>query len=253
MRIKKKSSKPSSKRPPLYFIGYRGTAPQPDELKTWYDLEYGGPLTVRMEEGAPESWQATHGPWTAHIVIPLPATHTTGFKEQLAWEHELMGAVAPSVMPPRDMPDTILFAARLSRGLTLLTQGTAYDLTTQQYLNPSDWKDRGLTGFVVDDHVMIAQDDQAKVDEVWCYTLGLSKFGMDELEMFLPRGTSDQMAKEVLAEAANEMIRDGQSPKIGTALHLPILSRTLRIANHRTAAPTGRMLGFRELQASTPH
>ena len=41
MRIKKKSSKPSSKRPPLYFIGYRGTAPQPDELKSWYDLEYG--------------------------------------------------------------------------------------------------------------------------------------------------------------------------------------------------------------------
>jgi hypothetical protein len=248
MRIKKKSSKASSKRPPLYFIGYRGTAPQPDELKTWYDLEYGGPLTIRTEEGAPESWQAIHGPWTAHIVMPLPATHTAGFKEQLAWEHKLMGAAAPAVVPPRDMPDTVLFAARISRGLTLLTQGTAYDLTTQQYLNPSDWKDRGLTGFVVEDHVMIAQDDQAKVDEVWCYTLGLSKFGMDELEMFLPRGTSDHMAKEVLAEAAYEMIRVGQSPKIGTALHLPILSHTLRIANHRTAAPTGRMLGFRELR-----
>ena len=109
MRIKKKSSKPSSKRPPLYFIGYRGTPPKPDELKTWYDLEYGGPLIVRSEEDAPESWHATHGPWTAHIVIPLPATHTAGFKEQLAWEHDLMGAVAPSIMPPRDMPDTILF------------------------------------------------------------------------------------------------------------------------------------------------
>ena len=251
MRIKKKPSKPSSKRPPLYFIGYRGTAPQPDELKTWYDLEYGGPLVVRRDEGAPESWQATHGPWTAHIVILLPATHQAGFKEQLAWEHDHIGAVAPSVVPPRDMPDTILFAARVSRGLTLLTQGTAYDLTTQQYFNPSDWKDRALTAFVVDDHVMIAQDDQAKADEVWCYTLGLSKFGIDELETFLPRGTSDRAAKEFLAEAAFEMIRIGQSPKIGTAFHLPILSRTIRIANHRTAAPTGRMLGFRELQAST--
>ncbi|HSC56448.1 MAG TPA: hypothetical protein VLC51_04565 [Nitrospira sp.] len=250
MRIKKKPSKPSSKRPPLYFIGYRGTAPQPDELKTWYDLEYGGPLVVRRDEGAPESWHATHGPWTAHIVIPLPATHTAGFKEQLAWEHDLIGAVAPSVMPPHDMPDTILFAARVSRGLTLLTQGTAYDLTTQQYFNPSDWKDRGLTAFVVDDHVMIAQDDQTKADEVWCYTLGLSKFGIDELETFLPRGTSDRAAKELLAEAAFEMIRIGQSPKIGTAFHLPILSRTIRIANHRTAAPTGRVLAFRELQAS---
>ena len=253
MRIKKKSAKPSAKRPPLYFLGYRGTAPQPDELKTWYDLEYGGPLTVRMEESASESWQATHGPWSAHIVMPLPATHSAGFKDQRAWEHDLIGAVAPSVMPPRDMQDAILFAARISRGLTLLTQGTAYDITTQQYLNPSDWKDRALTGFVVDDHVMIAQDDQTKAGEVWCYTLGLSKFGIDELEMFLPRGTSDRTAKELLAEAANEMIRLGQAPKIGTSFHLPIINRTISIANHRTAAPTGRMLGFRELKACPSH
>lgn len=249
MRIKKKSSKPSSKRPPLYFIGYRGTAPQPDELKTWYDLEYGGPLIVRSEEEATESWRAIHGPWTAYIVIPLPATHTAGFKEQLAWEHDLMGAVAPSIMPPRDMPDTILFAARLSRGLTLLTQGTAYDMTTQQYLNPSDWKDRGLTGFVVDDHVMIAQDEQARADEVWCYTLGLSKFGLDELETFFPRGTSDRAAKELLVESAQEILRNGQSPKVGTVLVLPTLGRPVTIANHRTAAPTGRVLGFRQVLA----
>ena len=250
MRIKKKSAKPSATRPPLYFLGYRGTAPQPDELKTWYDLEYGGPLTVRMEEDASQSSQATHGPWSAHIVMPLPATHTAGFKDQLAWEHDLIGAVAPSVMPPRDMPDTILFAARISRGLTLLTQGTAYDITTQQYLNPSDWKDRALTGFVVDDHVMIAQDDQTKVDEVWGYTLGLSKFGIDELEMFLPQGVPDRTAKEVLAESAQEIIRIGQSPKVGASFDLPLLSRTITISNHRTAAPTGRMLGFRELQCS---
>jgi len=250
MRIKKKSAKPSATRPPLYFLGYRGTAPQPDELKTWYDLEYGGPLTVRMEEDASQSSQATHGPWSAHIVMPLPATHTAGFKDQLAWEHDLIGAVAPSVMPPRDMPDTILFAARISRGLTLLTQGTAYDITTQQYLNPSDWKDRALTAFVVEDHVMIAQDDQTKADEVWCYTLGLSKFGIDELEMFLPQGFPDRTAKEVLAESAQEIIRIGQSPKVGASFDLPLLSRTITISNHRTAAPTGRMLGFRELQCS---
>lgn len=249
MRIKKKSPKPSAKRPPLYFIGYRSTAPQPNELKTWYDLEYGGPLTVRTEEDAPESWQATHGPWTAHIVVPLPATHTAGFKEQLAWEHDQMGAVAPSVMPPHEMLDAILFAARLARGLTLLTQGTAYDITTQEYLNPSDWNDRGLTGFVVDDHVIIAQDDQAKPDEVWCYTLGLSKFGIDELESFRPRGLSDRSSKELLTESASEMLRIGQSPKVGSAFHLPVLGCTIRIANHRTAAPIGRMLSFREVKS----
>src|SRR5262245_15059338 len=252
MRIKKKSKKPSSKRPPLYFIGYRGTCPMPDELALWYDRAYGGPLKIVREDGAPESWQVSHGPWGAHIVIPLPSTHTAGLADQLSWEHETIGAIAPSVVPPREMPDTLLLGARLSRGLTLLTQGTAYDITTQQYLNPSDWKDRALTGFVVDDHVLIAQDDQSRAEEIWCYTLGLSKFGMDELEMFLPRGTSDRTAKELLVEAAHEMIRLGQSPKVGTAIYLPTLSRTISIANHRTADPTGRMLAFREVQASPP-
>ena len=67
-------------------------------------------------------------PGRAHVVIPLPATHTVGLVDQLAWEHDKVGAVAPAVMPPREMPDTVLFAARLARGLTLLTQGTAYDI-----------------------------------------------------------------------------------------------------------------------------
>ena len=53
MRIRKKSPKPSAKRPPLYFIGYRGTAPSTDELKLLYEREYGAPLTIRHEEGSP--------------------------------------------------------------------------------------------------------------------------------------------------------------------------------------------------------
>jgi hypothetical protein len=251
MRIKKKAPKPSSKRPPLYFIGYRGAAPGFGELKTWYDVEYGGPLTIRSEEGAPESWHAGHGPWSGHVVIPLPATTTAGFKEQLAWEHETMGAVAPSVMPPRDMPDTILFASRLARGLTLLTQGTAYDIVTQAYLNPSDWQNRPLNGFLIDDHVTIAHDDASSADHVWFYSLGLSKFGFDEIETFQRKGLPDSRARELLAEAAHELLRAGQSPKVGTSIQLALLGRTIRIVNHRTAAPTGRMLGFRELQTSS--
>lgn len=249
MRIKKKGPKPSAKRPPLYFIGYRGASPHAAELKTWYDLEYGGPLSIRLEQETQASWHVSHGPWTAHVAIPLPDTHTTGLKDQLAWEHESIGAVAPSVMPPRDMPDAILFAARLARGLTLLTQGTAHDITTQQYLNPSDWNDRTLTEFVVDDHVMVAQDDQSRPNEVWCYTLGLSKFGLDELETFHPAGLSDRLPRELLVESAHELIRICQSLKVGSALHLPVLGRTIRVANYRTAAPIGRMLSFREIKA----
>ena len=182
----------------------------PEELALWYDQAYGGPLKIMSEEGAPDSWHVSHGPWSAHVVIPLPSTHTVGLADQLSWEHDQIGAVAPSVMPPREMPDTILFAARLARGLTLLTQGTAHDITTAQYLNPSDWQDRSLTAFIADDHVMIAQDDHTRPDVVWCYTLGLSKFGYDELEMFFPQGLSDRAAKQLLAESVQEIIRLGQ-------------------------------------------
>jgi hypothetical protein len=248
MRIRKKSPKPSAKRPPLYFIGYRGPAPATDELRIWYEREYGGPLTIRHEEGSPESWQATHGPWSAHVVMPLPMSHVADVIKQLAWEHDVMGAVAPSLASPRDMPDTILFAARLARGLTLLTQGTAYDVTTQAYVNPSDWQDRSLTGFLVDDHLSITHDDSSRPDQVWSYSLGLSKFGLDEIETFQGKGLPETTAKELLTESANELLRLGQSPKVGTAFRLPLLGRTIRIVNYRTAAPAGRMLGFRELQ-----
>jgi len=250
MRIKKKSRKPSAKRPPLYFLGYRGTRPMAEELVLWYDQAYGGPLRIAPEEEAPDSWQVSHGPWSAHVVIPLPATHSAGLVEQLAWEHDRIGAIAPAVMPPREMPDTLLLAARLARGLTLLTQGTAYDITTQQYLNPSDWQDRSLSGFLPDDHVLIAEDDQAKPGVIWCYTLGLSKFGYDEFETFVPKGVSTQTAKSLLGESVEEIIRLGQSPKVGASMNLPLSSRLITISNHRTAAPIGRMLGFRELQWS---
>jgi len=98
--------------------------------------------------------------------------------------------------------------------------------------------------------VAIVQDDQAKPDVVWCYSLGLSKFGLDELETFLPRGTSDRTARELLVQSIREIIRIGQSPKVGASFDLPLLSRRITIANHRTAAPGGRMVGFREVQWS---
>jgi hypothetical protein len=250
MRIRKKSPKPSSKRPPLYFVGYRGTAPLADEVKALYDREYGGPLVISHEEGAAESWQATHGPWSAHVVMPLPMSHVADVMKQLAWAHELMGVIAPSLASPRDMPDTVLVAARLARCLTLLSQGTAYDVTTQAYVNPSDWQPRTLEKFVLDDHVSIVHDDTTQPDRVWSYSLGLSKFGLDEVETFTAKGLSDNTAKDMLAESADELVRVGHSPKVGAALDLPLLRRTVRIANYRTAAPAGRMLGFRELQVS---
>jgi hypothetical protein len=209
-------------------------------------------LTIRHEAESHESWQATHGPWSAHAVMPLPSSHSAEIMKQLAWEHEQMGAIAPSITQSRDMPDTILLGARLARCLTLLTQGTAYDVTTRAYLNPADWQDRSLSAFLLDDHLTIAQDESLRPDQVWFYTLGLGKFGLDELELFQGKGLPDRTAKELLLEAAQELLRLGHSPKVGTPLHLAMLGRTVRTTNYRTAAPAGRMVGFRELQVSAP-
>ncbi len=248
MRIKKKTPKPSSRRPPLYFVGYRGVAPATDELKAWYDREYGGPLAIHYEAGSAESWQATHGPWSAHVVMPLPMSHVADVMKQLAWEHDVMGAVAPSLVSPRETPDTILFAARLAKGLTLLSQGTAHDIVTNQYVNPSDWQDRSLTEFIVSDHVPVIRGDDEQSHRTWCYTLGLSKFGVNELEIFLPPGLPDQPARDLLRGTADELTRIGQSPKVGSRIHVELLGQNIEIANHRTAAPAGRMLSFREIR-----
>ena len=250
MRIRKKSPKPSAKRPPLYFIGYRDTAPVTEELKLLYEREYGAPLAIRHEESSAESWQATHGPWSAHVVLPLPVSHVAEVMKQLTWEHDRMGAVAPSITSPRDMPDTVLLATRVARCLTLLSQGTAYDVIRQTYINPSDWQPRTLTSCQLDDHLSIIHDDTSQPDRVWSYSLGLSKFGLDEVEVFMAKGLPDSEAKELLSESAVELLRTGRSPNVGTALDLPQLGRTIRIRNYRTAAPAGRMLGFREIQTS---
>jgi hypothetical protein len=149
------------------------------------------------------------------------------------------------------MPDTILFAARLARGLTFLTQGTAHDIITNQYVNPSDWQDRPLTHFVVSDHIPIMQSDDEQNNRSWCYTLGLSKFGVDELEIFLSPGLPDQPARDLLRDTADELTRTGQSPKVGSRIRAGRSGQSVAVANHRTASPAGRMLSFREIQLAS--
>jgi hypothetical protein len=100
----------------------------------------------------------------------------------------------------------------------------------------------------MEDHLSVAQDEAARPGQIWFYSLGLTKFGLDEIELFQDKGLPESIAKEILNTAAHELLRMGQSPKVGTSIHLSALDRTLRIVNYRTAAPAGRMIGFRQLQ-----
>jgi hypothetical protein len=242
MKIRKKSPKPSGSGQPLYIVGYSSPAPAAAELRMWFDLEYGGPLKLKESAGI---LIATHGPWAVQAQIASSQAGT--WSKQLDWRHTQAGAVLRPSVTPQQACDLVLFAARLARGLTLLTQGTAYDIITHTYLNPSDWTDRPLERFRAEDHVTVLQADSPDPRTDWFHTLGLSKFGLDELEVFQPVGLPSRPTRETLASIAEELLRIGRSPNVGTTMPLPTLGFSVTVKRHRTAAPTGLSLSFREI------
>jgi len=129
----------------------------------------------------------------------------------------------------------------------LLTDGTAYDVTMQAYLNPSDWKDLSLEQFRFSDHLRIEQAEAEQVGRDWFFTLGLAKFGLDELETFSPIGLPSQSVIERLTEIAQELLRLGHSPKVGTTVTIPSLGLSVQVIRHRNAARAGNPLILREI------
>jgi hypothetical protein len=245
MKIRKKSPKPAPAKAPLYVVGYRGMPPSLDELKIWYDLQYGGPL-VWLERATEGRASASHGPWLAHVLTGLPDSDAAQWQQVLSWDHQELSTVALSSATPATITDTVLVAARLARGLTLLTQGTAFDVACHEYLNPSDWNDRPLNVFVTADHITVQHSETDDRSSDWFYTLGLTKFGLDELEVIQPRGLPDTETIALLQCAADVILRKGQNQKVGSTLDLHALAHTIRFIRHRTAAPIGRMLAFRQ-------
>jgi hypothetical protein len=246
MKIRKKAAKVSQAKPPLYLVGYRDLPPSLEDLKRWYDLHYGGPLfCLQGESGRPV--RANHGPWLTHLLTSLPEADSSQWRGVLSWDHPALGSVSPASAQPSAIADTVLVAARLARGFTLLTQGTAFDMISQEYLNPSDWNDRPLSVFQARDHVTVQHSETDDHSTDWFHTLGLSKFGLDELEVIQPRSLPEIETMALLMSAADGVLRAGHNHKIGQSLDLPALAQTIRFIKHRTAAPAGRMVTFREI------
>jgi hypothetical protein len=246
VRIRKKTPKPAPTKPPLYLIGYSFSAPSSDELKIWYDLEYGGPLSIH-QSNQPGALPVSHGPWHAQLTISLPAEGAGALTKTVAWDHRHAGTVSPAAAPPALVLDTMLFTARLARGLTLLTQGTALDLVTQRYLNPSDWTDRPLSAFQTHDHIDVIQGETEDDDDDLFHTVGLSKFGLDELETRQAKGLPASFPTEMLVEAADLVLQQGHNPTVGSVVRIPSLGRSLTVVNHRTATVQNIQRIFRRL------
>jgi hypothetical protein len=252
MKIRRKPPKSAQSGSPLYVVGYSGATPSPEELQCWFDLDYGGPLKLTavsspQKDQAAGFLQAMHGPWRAHCQMACAPAEAARWASGLEWRHERAATVTLVSAAPRDIVDVVLLAARLARGLSLLTGGTAFDLRTQTFLNPSDWIDRRLEQFAAADHVTVCHDETPDGTQEWFFTQGLAKFGLNEIESFQPRGLPEQPVIERLTDIAQELIRLGQIPKVGASIALPLLDLSVHAVRHRTATHAGASLILREI------
>jgi hypothetical protein len=249
LKIRRKVPKPPRSKPPLYVIGFT-SSPTPAELRVWFDLEYGGPLSFTdhpIDDEPTSPLMASHGPWSAWMVLPAPSTQADAWQQRLEWRHTTCAFVGGTAATKSNSVDVVLHAARLARGMTLLTEGTTYDVTMQTYLNPSDWTDRPLLQFFVKDHVIVVHSEDTERQRDWFYTRGLSKFGLDEIEVFQPVGLPSHTVSDTLLDIADELLRIGHSPNVGSTIAIPTLAFSIRVVRHRTHPSTDTPLILREI------
>ena len=249
MKIRRTPPKPSRSKPPLYVIGF-SACPALDEIRTWFDIEYGGPLSIKSSPtGEPHSPAliATHGPWSASVEVSVPSAQADIWRQRLEWQHCTCGAVSAPTATRSKSVDVVLHATRLARGLTLLSGGTAYDIVTGAYLNPSDWTDRPLTHFHIKDHMTVVHDEDHERHMDWFYTRGLNKFGIDDIEVFRATGLSTRTLRDDLIDIADELVRLGQSPTVGSTIPVSALGLSVRVVRHRTKLFADSPLILREI------
>ena len=247
-KIKKKKS--DSLALPAFLIGWtHGEAPPPGYLAAWFDQHYGGPLQIRfLSKSGHQHFEAVHTSWTAQVQFAPTTAVVEQWNSRLQWEHRHLVEVMAVPKNQVDRQDEVLHIARIARGLTLLLEGTSYDVATGGYSNPSDWNDRDLSRFKVDDHVQVDQHDQTAQMRTWLHTRGLKKFGLDEIELFHSMGLSGKEMEGILYEVAWQLITDGKNPKIGGYVTIGEEERKVEVVRHRTDAIYGMPLALREIR-----
>ena len=248
-KIRRKTARQELKIP-TFVVGYAAPEPLPPGfLAAWFDQEYGVPLQIQLVPGEVDTmFEARHGPWAALADTNLPSSIADPWHERLGWGHRRAAQVLPLRLTSRDSRDIILHVTRLARGLTLLTGGTAHDTATETYLNPSDWSDRLLRTFQISEHLRIEQVSGREDGRIWFHTRGLSKFGLEDIELYRPVGLSERPVLEFLTELAENLIDLGKAPNVGEVVRLGSSERLVRIVRHRTDQSYGIRLNLREVE-----
>lgn len=248
-KIKKKKS--GTQALPAFLIGWtHGEPPPPGYLGAWFDKLYGGPLAIRfLSANGHNHFEAAHTNWKAQVQLVPSKEVVAQWQGRLQWEHRHLAQVFALPKPQVDRQDEVLHLARIARGLTLLLEGTAYDVAAGVYLNPTDWKDRDLNMFHINDHVQVEQQEQMQHMRMWLHTRGLIKFGLDEVESFQPIGLSGKEQECMLYDVAGHLLIHGKNPKVGE--QIPFGGETggqVEVVRHRTDPLYGIPLAFREVR-----
>ena len=247
-KIKKK--KPVTQALPAFLIGWtHGEPPPPGYLSAWFDQHYGGPLQIRfLSKDGHQHFEAAHTNWKVQVQLAPSAQVIEQWRGRLQWEHRHLAQLLalPKIQPDRQ--DEVLHLARIARGLTLLLDGTTYDVATGGYLNPSDWNDRDLAVFHIDDHVQVEQHEQMQQMRMWLHSRGLTKFGLDEIESFHPIGLSGKEHEALLYDVASRLMAKGKNPKVGDYIPFGEEGLQVEVVRHRTDPLYGIPLAFREVR-----
>ena len=128
-KIKRKTKSAPRKRP-SFVVGFSGAdLPPAGFLAAWFNQHYGGPLNIRFADPTSNAaFETRHVDWQAMVSQVCSAEEITRWQEQVAWDHSRVVQVTTTSPVGCSKQDVVLFLSRLGRGLTLLTEGTAYDV-----------------------------------------------------------------------------------------------------------------------------
>ncbi|RMH36923.1 MAG: hypothetical protein D6690_04560 [Nitrospirae bacterium] len=249
-KIKKKTASSKPRTPPAFVVGFtHADPPPPGYLAAWFNEAYGGPLTIHlMGSMGHHRYEAAHTTWRATVQMALPDDVVNGWRDRLNWSHAHVVEIRQSPQGRGDRRDLALHTARIARGLTLLTEGTAYDVIGDVFLNPSDWSDMRLDGFTLRDHVRVFQEEHLGRGHVWFYTKGLMKFGLDEIETYRPLGLPDRPTIDTLLELSEVLVAAHKVAKVRDRILLSDAGHEVRIIRHRTDCTIGRSVPLREVR-----
>lgn len=245
-KIKKKKS--ASQAMPAFLVGWtHGEPPPPGYIAAWFDEAYGGPLRIRfLASTGHHHFEAAHTNWTAEVNMEPSTAIVEQWQGRLQWEQTRLGLLFSSTNTVIDRRDALLHVARMARGVTLLTDGTTYDVATGTYLNPSDWRDRDLEVFRITDHIQVEHREDVQQARMWFHTRGLTKFGLNEIETFQPMGLSGREVQDAVLRVAGHLIEQGKNPKVGERIVLDGSGPQGTFVRHRTDPAYGAPLAFRE-------